>query len=356
MRTEKHISVRRGLPFRPVRILIYLSFYLCNILLYRFLYSYLYLVLWVMMTVWPIVSAVLLYLLARDLEVLAGAGVTVSAGEKIDAVVQIGNPSFGMTLRAKIHLAAGNTFYGEQGEFMLSTAIPAKQKKNIDLPLCPDLCGEVVLEVKSIEIWDLLGLVCWNKKTDVQTSFLVLPKRLGSEDADQIYPQISDGFSENESGSKRGQDYSEVSGVREYAQGDRVKDIHWKLSAKRDVLLVKERVSMSQEQLVIVPELSGGIQETEQVLAALYEILHTLADTVEARVYWPDPAGEDFLVRRVTEKSDIREVFAGIYQSKKYSGEPVKTAFGRIQREVRRYLYLVCGADGAVVEILENEY
>ena len=60
---------------------------------------------------------------------------------------------------------------------------------------------------------------------------------------------------ESEESSKRGNDFSDVQEVREYIPGDKLMSIHWKLSAKRDILMVKDRVSMSDHQLVIVPEL-----------------------------------------------------------------------------------------------------
>ena len=38
---------------------------------------------------------------------------------------------------------------------------------------------------------------------------------------------------------KKGYDFSEVTGIREYIPGDKLQNIHWKLSAKKDILMVR---------------------------------------------------------------------------------------------------------------------
>ena len=57
------------------------------------------------------------------------------------------------------------------------------------------------------------------------------------------------GMSESEESQAKGNDFAEITDVREYRPGDRIKDIHWKLSAKKETLMVKERTSVAQSQV-----------------------------------------------------------------------------------------------------------
>lgn len=355
MSAGKSTGFKSRLPVSPVRILIYLCFYLLNILLYRFFYSYLHLTLWVLMSVLPFLSGISLRLLMNSLEIKLGGGETVHIGESGTAVIQIKNPSFGMTLRGNILITVSNSFYGSRGEVELSTAISAKKKKTIEFPVGFDLCGNAEVKIEKIVLWDLLGLVSRKKEMDVQSDFLVLPRREKEQGEERVCPQISDGITENESSSKKGQDYSEISGVREYAAGDRMKDIHWKLSAKKGEMLVKERVSMSDEQLVVIPELSGSAQETEQVLKALYDTLAVVSAETEVNLCWWDARQKDFVSYRVREEREIAQAFSYLYHSGKYEEILAKTYVRQMLKEVKVYLY-ICGDSGEVnMEIVANE-
>ena len=98
---------------------------------------------------------------------------------------------------------------------------------------------------------------------------------------------ISDGMSEVEETQKKGYDFSEVTDVREYIPGDKLMNIHWKLSAKRDVLMVKERESMSNEQMIIMVSLEGNPQEVDRVVSLAYGLIKRLmAENVVVRMVW----------------------------------------------------------------------
>ena len=78
------------------------------------------------------------------------------------------------------------------------------------------------------------------------------------------------GMSELEESQAKGNDFAEITDVREYRPGDRIKDIHWKLSAKKETLMVKERTSVAQSQVVLVLDLSGQRDTVEEVLGLAY--------------------------------------------------------------------------------------
>ncbi|MCD7856003.1 MAG: DUF58 domain-containing protein [Clostridiales bacterium] len=113
-------------------------------------------------------------------------------------------------------------------------------KNKIILKPCPDHCGTVEINVKKLVVRDFASLFKLTKRPKISFRQYILP--------DFIEPNLSsylaktninleeDLFSEE----KSGDDPSEVFGIREYREGDRLRQIHYKLSAKRDKLISKE--------------------------------------------------------------------------------------------------------------------
>lgn len=63
---------------------------------------------------------------------------------------------------------------------------------------------------------------------------------LHSVDLEMLIPADGEWESEHFSEDKPGDDPSEVFDIREYEDGDRIRNIHWKLTSKRDEFMVKE--------------------------------------------------------------------------------------------------------------------
>ena len=57
--------------------------------------------------------------------------------------------------------------------------------------------------------------------------------------------------------------------------------IHWKLSAKKDSLMVKDRVAMSDQQMVIVTELAGTDEEVDENTMQFEPVDESIAGGIE---------------------------------------------------------------------------
>lgn len=104
-----------------------------------------------------------------------------------------------------------------------------------------DVCGAVELELESVRIYDPLGIFYIKKRIRRKTRVKIMPEfRLmpleitkKTRDFQADAPEYSD--------KKKGNDPSELYQVREYRIQDSLKDIHWKMSAKEDQIMIKER-------------------------------------------------------------------------------------------------------------------
>lgn len=105
---------------------------------------------------------------------------------------------------------------------------------NVRFPMETDHCGAFSIEVTRIKIYDLFGLFWSRQKPKCSCEVIIHP-----------VPQIPEAMPDLNGFKARAlrkstSPYSEIYDVREYNPGDLIKNIHWKASAKRDDLLVKE--------------------------------------------------------------------------------------------------------------------
>lgn len=99
--------------------------------------------------------------------------------------------------------------------------------------------GAVRFSVSGIECYDLLGLFRWYRSADIEEEIKVYPPELSLRAELSLRPESKE-FGDLYDYNRRGQDVSEVAGLREYVSGDPVRSIHWKLSGKMGKMIVRE--------------------------------------------------------------------------------------------------------------------
>ncbi len=103
-----------------------------------------------------------------------------------------------------------------------------------NIPLDTSHCGSYSYKMLRLEIYDLFGFFRISRNINKDNEFLVKPVPSMPEVMPDMY-----GF-KAKSLRKAKQPNTEIYDIREYQTGDPVKSIHWKMSAKKDKLLVKE--------------------------------------------------------------------------------------------------------------------
>lgn len=167
----------------------------------------------------------------------------------------IQNPTWYPLVNATVKLTAANPFYQEEGVHYLNIPVRARKKTEVTYPVEMDYCGRFVIRAEEIRLMDLLGIVETELPLTEEKECLIFPKgQLRNQEAGQLYMK---GVAEAVESKEKGYDFSEVSGIREYIPGDKLQNIHWKLSVKKDELMVKERISVSAMQLNVLVELAN---------------------------------------------------------------------------------------------------
>lgn len=115
-----------------------------------------------------------------------------------------------------------------------------KGKQEFEIAIKPEHCGIVNAKVKQVQIQDYFRIFSMTKKDCGEIRLFVLPKQIVLEESEKhiLSQKIAecDLFSKE----KPGDDPSEIFDIRKYREGDRLQRIHWKLSSKKEQMLVKE--------------------------------------------------------------------------------------------------------------------
>lgn len=171
-------------------------------------------------------------------------------------------------------------------------------------------CGTLFIQAEEIKARDWFGLACIPCEASEGASLLILP---------ELYPvrvQLSADLSalrqEEQPGQiRRDGPETENGGVRDYAPGDPVQRIHWKLSAKTDRVLIREEERPLTGSVLLLLETSGydiAPDDMDGAAEALLSVSRTLTEEgVAHSVSWQDQGGlqwmeitcaEDFLAMR----------------------------------------------------------
>jgi len=101
-----------------------------------------------------------------------------------------------------------------------------------------EYCGVVRIRLLDVKAYDMFNMFKYDVESISESEFIVLPT------FDNIIEEIelteSGDGEEEELQYKKGDDVSQISQIRNYIPGDKLQNIHWKLSSKTEELQVKE--------------------------------------------------------------------------------------------------------------------
>lgn len=96
-----------------------------------------------------------------------------------------------------------------------------------------------------------------------------------------------DGFPKENESRKRGTDYNPDYEIREYVPGDELKSIHWKLTAKQNRLMVRERLASGRQKINVLLPLGDEKEENDALMDALYYLVQLLLEKeYPVQLYW----------------------------------------------------------------------
>ncbi len=329
----------------------YLLVLLCAAVFFLCFNGYLSLYVLVVFLLFPLISFLLSLpgMLSIRLELALGAG-SARKGKEIPLRIQIRSRFPLASGRAGATLTVRNTLTGEsQKERLTFTACRGDQA--IGHKLVSPTCGQVVCTLSKGWAWDYLGL-------------FAIPLRLPKAQAVLFYPapcrtslllepvSMPGGEGERYSQTRPGDDPSELFGLREYRDGDRLSRVHWKLSEKAQQTLVKELSQPVTDHIFFLAELNGPGKAIDALLDAFATLSAFLAEREAGhRVGFWDGVENQFRILEVSGSEDALPALQLLLTAGRMGDLPSLEGHF-LPAGVSHALYLSCSPSQTVVDSL----
>ena len=245
--------------------------YFCNYLLFTF---FLFLLMFL-----PL-SGLLMYNGAKEVTASFVQG-TFQAGKNIEQTIQlqVENKSWIPILYVALQLEVNNLFYDSE-QLEVQCCLLAKSKEKISIPMTFQKSGCIEVSVSKLIIRDWLHIFQKVIPVKCREEFMVMPVADQMSFMEEIYSDY--GTEENnQTGIQETSDA--VSFVRDYVGGDRMQQIHWKLSAKKNKILVKEYDHVAKENVKLLIEL------TKDKMGSLDACLDMVYSITKVFLTWQQP-------------------------------------------------------------------
>lgn len=209
--------------------------------------------------------------------------------------------------RVKALVVVNDVMRGKKDRYwMTMPAVPRGESEFIKT-LAFYATGNYEIYLQKLRIYDITGVLAWNVRIKRQGIIQVMPELhdvpVRLTQATKNFYGEADVYDEN----MPGHDNSELFQVREYRAGDRLQNMHWKLTAKQDELIVKE-YSLPKACPVIL-FLSYRPKKKKQLLSYLETVASLSFSIMDAGcphyVVWYDSAEQDVLRIRVDDEESL---------------------------------------------------
>lgn len=205
-------------------------------------------------------------------------------------LIKVQNPRRFSVFTADVTYCFCNVFTGYTERKKQHIWVAPGSGSTIEEHLLSRYAGRVEVRIESFEVFDLLHLFRLRDCERSNAYAVVWPSFSGA--ADQELSGCVDNFPKEDETRKRGTDYNPDYEVREYIPGDELKNIHWKLSAKQEQLMVRQRLAAGREKINVLLPLSDDKQRNDALVESLYALcLLLLKNAYPIQLYRPGRGG-----------------------------------------------------------------
>ena len=266
----------------------------------------------------PLCSMVLTAVLCRRVQVSISVPKSCGKRERTEGRITISGTGRAFICKVKIDLTVKNRLTGEEERQALNLCLMGRKNMEAGFMLESALCGCVELCAETVVLYDLFGI--WRRTLRPASSarINVLPD-LFPVHLEILPGLLSDSDSVEYSGIKAGDDISEVFGIREYQDGDGIRNIHWKLTSKCDEIMVKLPSLPLENSILLLMETSGSIdgESRARVMDAMAEIYVTISQNlvqngIAHQVAWYDHQEAVFFTFDIESDGDFDSILPRI--------------------------------------------
>ena len=218
-----------------------------------------------------LVTAICLLLVSRSLSIETDcADVQCERGESVDVGLKLVNRSVLSCPRARAYLYISDLFGNNDSTRAVRFTVGAKSTVDFSFGMEMTHIGCYSIGLDHVEVWDALGL--FRRRVPVSGRFTatVTPRRRAMDSLILSEDAAVEAAVETKISAVGGTDYT---GVRAYALGDPMKQIHWKLSAHTREYVTKLQESNFQQEFSVLLDFAAGKNPDREQLLDLNDCL-----------------------------------------------------------------------------------
>lgn len=212
-----------------------------------------------------------------------------------------------------------NFFSGEKGRKKVRFSVDTGKRRGRRIPVVMHHCGNVSIKVEKVKIYDYLNLFATTIGKDFDTQdILVMPPLkeiyLGENRWYNETNEDSDRFSLY----KKGDDPSEVFAIRDFEDGDRIQQIHWKLSSKTDHYMVKDgSLPLAKAIHIFVDLCTADSHDADLLVQGIYSISMMLMEQgVPQHYIWYDRINDIIQEHLIDQEEELFWMFEDLFKCK----------------------------------------
>ncbi len=225
-----------------------------------------------------------------------------------------------------------------------------RKKQLVSFPASSEYCGNLTCRIQQVKLFDYLWLFAFPIKEAAGICAAVSVKPdIRPYQMDLRDQSAWDWECDEYSAEKPGDDPAELFDIREHREGDRISRIHWKLSSKRNELMIKEGSLPVSSRILLALDLTGTADR-----GALADSLVETAASVSwfltekgicHRVGWWQEAetGGQFLVHKIEDEEAFHQMLYEILSSGRGSDSTNVIAGCLEEEHLSRILYFCTG-------------
>lgn len=243
------------------------------------------------------------------------------------AHMEISNAGLCPVACCKVTVHVINSITGISDSMDFFTWLKPKSVRDINFEIKDNLCGCLRVNLKNIVISDMLGIFKREIKTEKEIKIYSMPTlqktQINQESIDR-YDMESFRYSQY----KKGSDSSETFGISQYRQGDSVKAIHWKLSAKTGDLMIRDYSFPVDNRIMILADkkeyegLSLSSEEKSKSTEFALSLSKTISEKgIEHSFGWYDSNRGKFIVKSVKQLQNLEFIIPEFLEAPFYKEE-----------------------------------
>lgn len=293
----------------------------------------------------PIISFVMLRLGSGNVKIMLDNNENrFKRGEELEFKATLINKGFMPVISCRFKMVFTNEYGGQPQVRYVESSVPAFGKRTVSFKIKPLLCGRIKAAAENSEIRDVFSFFKVRGRCSEHFVFDIMPVRKKIEVENTIFENAAD----DSDSMKRDTAGSDIIDVREYAPGDSLKSVHWKMSAKKDGLFVKERGEETKDSLILLFELTHS--DINGTLDLVYSAARRYAIKGQSvKVCWAGSGSEQLESRIVFREEELYDLFGKIYGSMPSSGDGHSLSVARRQLSGGSVLYIKSGEAGLKV-------